>query len=91
MQLRVQLYWSVALPGKLVAVTVNVGSVVGLQPGVLNVEHTAVLVALIAKVGVGTGLMVTVAVPDFVGSALDVAFTVTFADWPPPGIDIGAV
>jgi len=91
MQLRVQLYWSTAFAGKFVAVTVNVGSVVGLQPEVLNVEHTAVLVALIDSVGVGTGLIVTVAVPDLVGSALEVAFTVTSADWPPPGIDIGAV
>ena len=54
--------------------------------GVLGPQH-----GVMETVGVGTGVMVAVADPDFVGSAADVAVMVTSADWPPPGIDIGAV
>jgi hypothetical protein len=59
---------------------VNVGVPAGAQFGTLPVEQITVLVAVMVTVGAGAGVMVTVAVPDFVGSATEVAVTVTLAD-----------
>jgi hypothetical protein len=90
MQLRVQLNCSAAFGGKLFGTAVNVAEV-GAHAATLLVEHTFMLVALIVIVGGGAGVTVTVAVPDFVGSATEVAVTVMSAACPPPGTDTGAV
>jgi hypothetical protein len=88
-QLKVQENWICAPDGKCCGVAVNVG-VVEVQ-FTLCVEQTVVVVPVIVTEGAGAGVIVTVAGPDFVGSATEVAVTVTLADAPPPGTVVGAV